>query len=86
MDLIRKFNDKLNELEIKNCSACNYTMQSQKGHTCWLWNRVILDEDKFFYADQAIEELKLSSEEIQIIHKYMQEQLIREIITLTFDD
>ena len=32
MDLIRKFNDKLNELEVKNCSACNYTMQSQKEH------------------------------------------------------
>jgi hypothetical protein len=45
MDLISKLNDKLNELEVKTCLACNYTMQSQKGHTCWLWNRIILDED-----------------------------------------
>jgi hypothetical protein len=68
MDLISKFNDQLNELEVKNCAACNYTMQSQKGHTCWLWNRIILDEDKYLYADQAIEELNLSNEERQKIY------------------
>jgi hypothetical protein len=86
MDLISKFNDKLNELEVKNCLACNYTMQSQKGHTCWLWNRIILGEDKFLYADQAIEELNLSNEDRQKIYKYMSQQMLLEIISLTFDD
>jgi hypothetical protein len=85
MDLISKFEDKLNEIEVKNCLACNHTMQSQKGHTCWLWNRIILDEDKYLYAEQAIEELNLSNEDRQKIYKYLSKQVIIEIINMTFE-
>jgi hypothetical protein len=85
MDLISKFEDKLNEIEIKNCLACNHTMQSQKGHTCWLWNRIILDEDKYLYAEQAIEELNLSNEDRQKIYKYLSKQVLIEIINMTFE-
>ena len=83
--ILEIFFKKLNEFETRYCSACNYTQQSQKGHTCWLWNRIILDEDKYLYAEQAIEELNLSNEDRQKIYKYLSKQVLIEIINMTFE-
>ena len=43
-------------------------------------------DHKYLYAEQAIEELNLSNDDKQKIYKYMSQQLLLEIISLTFDD
>ena len=48
--IIEKFEEELNRIETKECQACNYNMQSQKGHTCWNWYRSIVNEDKYMFA------------------------------------
>jgi hypothetical protein len=42
MELASLFEMKLNSIEQRNCLACNYTMQSQKGHTCWEWDQSLM--------------------------------------------
>jgi hypothetical protein len=34
LSILEIFLEKLNEVETRCCSACNYTQQSQKGQTC----------------------------------------------------
>ena len=54
------FENKLHEIETRLCSACNYTLQSQKGHTCWNGYRHVTNDDKYGYAFIALEELETS--------------------------
>ena len=44
--LVKIFEEELHKIETNECQACNYNMQSQKGHTCWNWYRSIVNEDK----------------------------------------
>jgi len=56
--ILEIFFEKLNEVETRYCSACNYTQQSQKGHTCWNGFRHVTNDDEFGYAFVALEELE----------------------------
>jgi hypothetical protein len=58
MELAILFEIKLHSIEQRNCLACNYTMQSQKGHTCWEWYRSVIDDDKLMYKQAALDELE----------------------------
>ena len=69
------FNDKLYEVETRFCAACNYSQQSQKGHTCWNGFRHIINDDKYGYANFTLEELlfekKISKDDILIIKEIL---------------
>jgi len=69
------FQNKLHEIETRFCLACNYTLQSQKGHTCLSWDRNVTDEDKYGYANFALEELEneklLTKDNIVVIKKWL---------------
>ena len=58
MELETLFEMKLNSIEQQNCLACNYTMQSQKGHTCWQWYRSVINDDRLMYKQAALDELE----------------------------
>ena len=58
MELETLFEMKLNSIEQQNCLACNYTMQSQKGHTCWQWYRSVINDDRLMYKQIALDELE----------------------------
>jgi hypothetical protein len=75
--IIEKFEEELNRIETNECQACNYNMQSQKGHTCWSWYRSIVNENKYMFAYMALENLL---KENQISHEEYEklEQLIHE--------
>ena len=73
--IIEKFEEELNRIETKECQACNYNMQSQKGHSCWNWYRSIVNEDKYRFAYVALENL-LSKNQISLEEYERLEQII----------
>jgi hypothetical protein len=79
MDLkfIDIFEEELNRIETNECLACNYNMQSQKGHTCWNWYRSIVNEDRYMYAyaamDKLLAEKQISYLEYKILEQYINE-------------
>ena len=79
-ELIRHFYKTLNEIEIKNCLACFYESNSQKGHTCYKLQRSIDGkETKFLFAKDALELLltqnTISLAESQILEKWLRQRL-----------
>ncbi len=77
LKLIEKFEDELNRIETNECLACNYNMQSQKGHTCWNWYRSIVNEDRYMYAYAALDKL-LAENQISYLEYKILEQYINE--------
>ena len=76
--IIEKFEKELNRIETNECQACNYNMQSQKGHSCWNWYRSIVNEDKYMFAYAALENLvsenKISDEEYERVEHIINEK------------
>ena len=58
MELATLFEMKLNSIEQQNCLACNYTMQSQKGH------KIFCDKDIFSEEDKEVELILKNSKNI----------------------
>ena len=83
--ILSNFYSKLDELESKNCLACNYTLQSQKGHSCWKWHRSVTNEYKFMFASEAISLLCLNKEETDYIMKHVQAEWVSELKTFISD-
>ena len=76
--LVKIFEEELHKIETNECQACNYNMQSQKGHTCWNWYRSIVNEDKYMFAYAALENLvsenKISDEEYDRLEHIINEK------------
>jgi hypothetical protein len=73
--ILSKFYSKMDEIETKNCLACNYTMQSQKGHSCWKWHRSVTNEDKYMFGAEAIDMLNLNKKETDFIIEHVEAEL-----------
>jgi hypothetical protein len=79
--LISLFYKTLNELEIKNCLACFYESNSQKGHTCYGLQRSIDGkETKYLFSKDALE-LLLSQNTISISESHILEKWLRQRLT-----
>jgi hypothetical protein len=73
--ILSKFYSKMDEIETKNCLACNYTMQSQKVHSCWKWHRSVTNEDKYMFGAEAIDMLNLNKKETDFIIEHVEAEL-----------
>jgi hypothetical protein len=77
--ILEIFLEKLNEVETRCCSACNYTQQSQKGHTCWNGYRHVTNEDQYGYAFVALEELEdlkiFTNNDVSFIEKFLKNKI-----------
>ncbi len=79
LSILEIFLERLNEVETRYCSACNYTQQSQKGHTCWNGFRRVTNDDKYGYAFVALEELEdlkiFTKDDVSSIEKFLKYEI-----------